>query len=103
MNVRFSRLSVLKLERLLEYLEVEWSENSKNKFLKHLETKVELIKSNPQVFPASSLEPELRKCVVTKQTTILYEIQHETVFILNVIDTRQDPEKIKAEIEKYFG
>lgn len=103
MKVRFSRLSVFKLEKLLEYLEVEWSENSKNTFLNHLKSKIELIKSNPQVYQASSLEPELRKCVVTKQTTILYEIQHDTIFILNVIDTRQDPEKIKAEIEKYFG
>ena len=68
MNVRFSQLSVLKLEKLLEYLKEEWSEESKNKFLKSLNMKVESIKENPKAFPLSILESLLRKCVITTQT-----------------------------------
>jgi len=102
MNVRFSRLSVLKLEKLLEYLEKEWSKDSKNKFLKQLNTNIESIKKNPEAYPASFFEPELRKCVVTSQTTIFYEIQGDSIFILNLIDNRQDPEKIKKEIKENF-
>lgn len=103
MNVRFSQLSVFKLEKLLEYLKEEWSEESKNKFLKSLTTKIESIKKNPKAFPSSILETKLRKCVVTKQTIILYEIQDDSIFILNLIDSRQDPEKIRNEIKKHFG
>ena len=103
MNVRFSQLSVLKLEKLLEYLKEEWSEQSKNKFLKSLDMKIEFIKKNPKAFPSTVLEPKLRKCVVTKQTIILYEIQDDTIFIMNLIDSRQDPEKIRNEIRKHFG
>jgi len=102
-NVRFSQLSVFKLEKLLEYLIEEWSEESKNKFLKILDTKIKSIKKNPEAYPSSILETNLRKCVVTKQTTILYEIQDGSIFIMNVIDSRQDPGKIKDEIKKYFG
>ena len=103
MNVRFSQLSVLKLEKLLEYLKEEWSEQSKNKFLKSLNIKIESIKKNPKAFPSSILEPKLRNCVVSKQTIILYEIQDDTIFIMNIIDSRQDPEKIRNEIRKQFG
>tara|TARA_R110002124_G_scaffold286310_1_gene466832 strand:- start:16169 stop:16480 length:312 start_codon:yes stop_codon:yes gene_type:complete len=103
MKVRFSLLSVLKLEKLLEYLEQEWAEDSKNKFLKDLNTKLDSIKENPKAFPASTLEPKVRKCVVTRQTTILYEIQDDSIFILTVVDNRQDPDKIKKEIKKHFG
>ncbi|WP_103665190.1 type II toxin-antitoxin system RelE/ParE family toxin [Gracilimonas amylolytica] len=103
MNVRFSRLSVLKLEKLLEYLKEEWSEETKKKFLKSLNAKVESIKKNPKAFPSSILESNLRKCVVTKHTIILYEIQGDSIFIMNLIDGRQDPEKIRDEIRKHFG
>ena len=103
MNVRFSQLSVFKLEKLLEYLKEEWSEESKNKFLKILDTKIKFIKKNPEAYPSSILEPSLRKCNVIKQTIIIYEIQDESIFIMNVIDSRQDLEKIKHEIKKHFG
>jgi len=103
LNVRFSQLSVLKLEKLLDYLEEEWSEESKKKFLKNLNSKIESIKTNPEAYPSSRVESKLRKCVVTKQTIILYEIQDDSIFILNLIDTRQDPEKIRKEIIKHFG
>jgi len=102
-NVRFSRLSVLKLEKLLEYLKEEWSEETKKKFLKSLNAKVESIKKNPKAFPSSILESNLRKCVVTKHTIILYEIQDDSIFIMNLNDSRQDPEKIRDEIRKHFG
>ena len=103
MNVRFSKLSVLKLEKLLKYLNEEWSEESKNRFLKSLNTKVESIKKNPKAFTSSILESKLRKCVVTKQTIILYEIQDDSIFIMNLIDSRQDQGKIKNEIKKHFS
>ena len=103
MNVRFSKLSVFKLEKLLDYLKEEWSEESKNKFLKRLDTKIKSIQKNPEAFPSSILESKLRKCVVTKQTIVLYEIHDDSIFIVSVIDSRQDPGKIKDEIEKHFG
>jgi plasmid stabilization system protein ParE len=103
MKIRFSRLAVYKLEKLSEYLIEEWSEQSNLKFLKQLDSKVKTIQKNPELFPQSQLETGLRKCVVTKQTSLLYEIQTDSIFILTLIDTRQDQKKMKEEVKKHFA
>lgn len=103
MNVRFSRLAVYKLEKLSEYLIEEWSEQSNLRFLKRLDSKIKAIQKNPELFPQSQLEPRLRKCVITKHTTLLYEVEMESIFILTLIDTRQDQKRINEEVSKHFG
>lgn len=102
MKVRFSRLAIFKLERLSDYLIKEWSEQSNNKFLKRLDSKVKAIQENPEIFPQSEFNPGLRKCVITKQTYLLYEVQADSIFVLTIIDARQDQQKISDEIRKHF-
>ena len=60
-------------------------------------------KESKKIFPESELQSGLRKCVVTKHNSLLYEIQSESIFILTIIDTRQDQDKINEEIRKQFG
>ena len=103
MKIRFSRLAIYKLEKLSEYLIDQWSVQSNLEFLKRLDSKIQAIRKNPKIFPKSELQSGLRKCVVTKQTSLLYEIQSESIFILTIIDTRQDQDKIKEEIRKHFA
>lgn len=102
MNVRFSRLAAYKLENLSKYLIEEWSEQANLRFLKRLDSKIRTIQKNPEVFPQSELEPGLRKCVVTRQTSLLYEVQSDSIFILTIIDTRQDQKRLTAEIRRHF-
>lgn len=103
MQIRFSELSVFKLEKLVEHLQEKWSDRSANIFLKKLHEKLETVSSNPKAFPESEVSKGLRKCVITKQTTILYEIHEESVMVMNIIDTRQNPKKIENELKKHFG
>ncbi len=103
MKVRFSKLASYKLERLSEYLIEEWSEKSNLKFLEQLDSKIQAIRLNPRSFPESELQPGLRRCVVTKQTSIIYEIQSKSIFVITIIDTRQNQGKIKEEIKKHFA
>jgi len=102
MKVRFSKLASFKLEKLSEYLIQEWSEESNLKFLKRLDSKIQVIRKNPRSFPESELQPGLRRCVVTKQTSLLYEIQSKFIFVITIIDTRQNHDKIKEEIRNSF-
>ena len=57
MKVRFSKLASYKLEKLSEYLIEEWSEKSNLKFLDLLDSKIQVIRSNPRSFPESELQP----------------------------------------------
>jgi plasmid stabilization system protein ParE len=103
MKIRFSDLSVYKLELLLEYLEEEWSVQVRQNFLEELKKQLEIIQANPYAYQASSIDPELRRCVISKQTSLLYEIGKDGIFVLNLIDSRQNPQSIRAEIRKHFG
>ncbi|MBO6793185.1 MAG: type II toxin-antitoxin system RelE/ParE family toxin [Balneolaceae bacterium] len=103
MKVLFSKLSVYKLEKLCEYLVEEFSENSKKRFLEKLNSRVQTIVENPQIYPTSTIDHKIRKCVITKHSILLYEIQSDCIHILNLIDSRQDKNAIHEEILKHFS
>jgi plasmid stabilization system protein ParE len=47
-KVILSKRASSKLEKLLEYLEIEWSENVKQNFIRKLDTTLEIIKKYPE-------------------------------------------------------
>jgi len=98
MQVVLSKRAKIKLENLLDYLEKEWSSKSKNDFIKKLERAITQISKLPVCCPKSKLFPGLFKCVVTKQTTLYYRIKDETIEIITLFDTRQNPEKLNKEL-----
>jgi len=103
MKIEFSKLSAYKLEKLTYYLRENWGEKSVVSFFSKLDSTLNTIKNNPEIFAHSQFDKKLRKAIITKQTSILYEIQEETIFVLNLIDNRQDPEQIFQEIKNNFG
>ena len=79
---------------IADFIENKWSEKSKIKFLHLLNENFNRIQKNPELFPISVFE-ELRKCVVSKQTSIFFLIEKNKIYIVSVFDTRQNPNKIK--------
>ncbi len=103
MKVILSPLAEWKIEKLLEYLELEWSKKSRDKYLNTLLKSFDQISRNPKSCPESIEFPNLYKRVVTKQSSYFYRIVGERIEIIDLIDNRQNPDSIQAEIEKYFG
>lgn len=103
MKVAFSQLAAFKLEKLLHYLSEEWSTKSRDKFLRKLDASIQTLAENPEIFPTSPIDSRLRKCVISKQSSLLYEIHADSIFIVNVFDNRQDKKMIHEEIKKHFG
>jgi len=97
-RVIFSRTAERRLENLLEYLVENWSDKVKNDFLNKLDQAISIIKVHPESFPASQKEIGLRKCVVTKQTTVYFLFDKKEVKILTLFDSRQDPVKLRNEL-----
>jgi plasmid stabilization system protein ParE len=84
-----------KIKNLLEYLEENWSVNVRIKFAKKLYTSINLIRTNPELFPKSQINKKLHKCVVTKQTSLFYNFTNKQVNVVSFFDTRQNPTKLK--------
>ena len=93
-TVHLSGRAKLKLEKLLEYLEVEWSSGVKNNFISKLDKTIEVIQSNPDIFPKTEVVKGLHKCVITKQTTLYYRTKGSRIEIVTIFDTRQDPTRL---------
>ena len=86
--------SLKNLKDLINYLESEWSEKEVVTFKKKLAKQLDLIIKNPRIFPVSDFQPRLRKAVLSKQTTIFYEIKEYVIHIAYLFNNRVDINKI---------
>lgn len=96
MNVYFSKTAAKKLEKLLDYLETEWSLKVKNNFISKLDNAVQTISIFPEAFPQSAIKKGYRKCVVTKHTSLYYRIGNNKIEVSTLFDNRQDPRKLNS-------
>ena len=69
------------MDSILSYLESEWTESELSSFKQKLSKQLELIQKNPILFPISEIQPRLRKAVLSKQTTIFYELREFEIHI----------------------
>lgn len=97
-KVIISQIAQKRLELLFEYLLEEWSHKVKSEFIKKLDKNIQIIKDQPASFPESEKESGLRKCVITKHTTLYYQFNDKEIQILTLFDTRQNPDKLKKDL-----
>lgn len=84
------------LDSIIEYLKNKWTEREIRLFFKKLDKRIDLISKNPLLFPVIDIAPNFRRCVLTEQTTIYYEIKIDVVVILSLFDNRKDPHSRKV-------
>jgi len=97
-KVVISKTAEKKLHKLFEYLITEWSVKVKTDFVEKLDSSIEIIKNQPEIFPESKKAKGLRKCVITKQTTLYYRYNSKRINLVTIFDTRQNPNKLEKEI-----
>jgi plasmid stabilization system protein ParE len=93
-KVIWSAEAVENLEKIITYLEANWTEKEIRKFVKKLEKQITVIKSQPHSFPKSQFI-EARKSVLSEQTTIFYKVYADAIYIVTMFDNRQNPENLK--------
>ncbi|MFN0037613.1 MAG: type II toxin-antitoxin system RelE/ParE family toxin [Saprospiraceae bacterium] len=90
MKVAFTDQAAEQLAELVDYLELEWSPKVSDNFLLKIESAVEVIAAFPFAYPSSESYPEFRRCVVTPQTSLYYQIQPDEIEVVAVSDNRRD-------------
>jgi len=96
-EIKLSKRTMRKLDSLLVYLEEEWSTNAKHEFVLKLDKSLKQIQKLPDSFPESEKIRGLRKCVLTKQTTVFYKYSETTIDVITIFDNRQNPKSLKKE------
>jgi len=94
-KLRWSQESITDLEDILSYLSKNWSKRIVNNFKRKLSRQLDLIAQNPLMFPRSTYNPELRKAVLSKQTSIFYKITGNTIFLVHIFVNTRNIERLK--------
>ena len=94
-KVIWSDEALQNLIKIIDYLDSQWTKKELSKFVEKLDKRITLISENPQIFPASRIQERIRKSVLTKQISIYYQINKNSVGIITLFDNRSNPNKIK--------
>lgn len=96
-KIVLSKRAANRLEKLLEYLELEWSLKVKNDFIKKLDKSLKQIQRFPESCQQTGFVTGLHMLVVTKQTSLFYRFDPKTITIVTLFDNRMNPDKLKEE------
>lgn len=75
----------------VEYLLRKWSENEAVNFIEEVEAILEIIKTQPKLYPLSD-HHSIRRAVIRKQITLFYKIQGGSIYLVRFWNNYQDPE-----------
>jgi plasmid stabilization system protein ParE len=97
-KIVLSRRASIRLEKLLDYLETEWSVTVKNEFIEKLDKSLSQIQKFPDSSPYSNVIKGLHKYVITRQTSMYYKYDDKAITIIAFFDNRMNPERLSNEI-----
>jgi plasmid stabilization system protein ParE len=83
------------LNSILDYISSRWTHREVIVFKKSLSKQISLIEQNPKLFPVSQYNPRLRKSVLSKQTTIFYELSGQIIYLVYIFCSIQDAGRLK--------
>ena len=87
--------AIQNLEEIIDYLTSNWTQKEVDNFKLKLSKQIDLIKKNPRIFPVSTYQPRLRKAVLSKQTSIYYEVKENLIYLVYIFVNYKDPKRIK--------
>jgi len=83
------------LSDTIKYLEENWTVSELIQFANAVDKTLEIISRHPDIFPTFNTGRKIRKAVVDQNNTLYYRIAEDSIQILSVFGTRQNPEKRK--------
>ena len=90
----WSAEAITNLQGILDYLERRWTSREIKNFVKKLDDNLEFISRNPYLFAESEKTKGIRRCVLSRQTTIYYRIDNKDIKIITLFDNRQNPQNV---------
>jgi len=94
-KIYWSDESLQNLEDILDYLESEWTQKEVDRFKAKLSKQLDIISNNPLIFPVSQYQNRLRKAVLSKHTSIFYEIRKNQIYLAYLFSNRMDIKNLK--------
>ena len=97
-TIKLSKRASKKLEKLLEYLASEWSNEVKMDFIKKLDKSFKQIQNFPDSCQQTDFVKGLHMLIITKHTSVFYSFDSKQITVVTIFDNRMNPKKLKKEI-----
>lgn len=88
-KIIWSSEAITDLEKIVSYLQVNWTTKVLNNFSRSLKDKLQTLKKFPLSGIASD-KKHFRKKLITKHSYLVYKVMENRVQILFITDTRQN-------------
>ena len=98
MEVIWSAKAKITFYAVIEYLNANWTKKEMIQFNQRTHLTIIAIRKNPQLFPSSAKNIEVRRAIVDKNNSFYYKIDdnNQKIYLLTFFDSRQDPEKLNT-------
>ncbi len=91
LSIVFAPAARTGLVRITKFIKQRWGKNSSDKFKEQVDKTLNNVSQQPYMFKASTLTHEIRKGIVSKQTSFFYKVHKDRIEILFFWDNRQQP------------
>jgi plasmid stabilization system protein ParE len=95
-KIEWTAKSIKDLKSINNYLTQKWTEREIIKFYSLLEKRLELISIIPDALPSSDVRMNVKRCILSKLTSIYFEVKRENILILSLFDNRKNPKSLKV-------
>jgi plasmid stabilization system protein ParE len=92
-QIIFKKRFTNKVQKVLSYLENEWSLNVAAEFIKKIDYRIEVLTKQHYIGLSSTRIKDVRGLLITRHNKMYYKIKDDNVIILNMYDTRMNPKR----------
>jgi plasmid stabilization system protein ParE len=82
--------AIISFQAIVDLIESNWGEKETRKFVKRTNKVLDNIASQPYLYKASTVD-NVRQGIISKQTSLFYEIFNNSISLLFFYDNRQEP------------
>jgi plasmid stabilization system protein ParE len=93
-SIRYSTRAYIEYEEILDYILSEFGHEVAAKVDMYFEDVIDKIAINPLLYPYSDKKKNLRRCVISPQTTLYYRFNGKYVELVSFRGNRMNPEAI---------
>lgn len=91
-KIVWSDEALINLNEIISYIEFRWTDKEITAFLISLKSLIHTIQHKPTAFPLSK-NFQIRRAVLSKQTTLYYSVTKDFITIISLFDNRKNPIK----------
>jgi plasmid stabilization system protein ParE len=90
LEVRWAKEAEFTFDSIVSLIKNNWGEQSSDRFILKTKKVLNSISQHPFMFPESGID-NIRKAVITRQSSVFYEVYSDKILLVFFWDNRQDP------------